>query len=306
MKRLFFLLLAFVMVVPFLLSSESVMAAEKKPEAEKKPSIKYESSGRHKPPAKHTPLSDEPLTRAERIELEKEKKRKAWEEKKRTLPPINMKYVRGGCFNMGDWTGTGDDDEVPVHEVCLSDYYIAEAEVTNELWEHVMGWSHSEGLDPKMPIVGVSWAWANVFIGVLNRLTDGFYRFPTEAEWEYAARERGKNIRWSGTDNDESIEDYGWFYYNSDGKLHYGKEKKPNALGLYDMTGNAWEWVEDNFDFDYYKVSDKNDPYGPDFSSWRTIRGGSFMSDPNKLRTTYRYAQEPNLRSPVTGFRLAE
>jgi len=254
----------------------------------------------------HKPLSDKPLTRAERKKLAEEKKKKEREERRKNMPPIKMVYVEGGCFEMGDFTGQGDEDERPQHKVCLSDYYIGEAEVTNGLWEAVMGFPFKPDLDPKMPLTNINWTWANRFIEELNKLVDGFYRLPTEAEWEYAARERGKNIRWAGTNNIDDLEDYGWFAYNSEGKVHYGKEKKPNALGIYDMSGNVWEWVEDNFDFDYYKNSPEEDPFGPDFSEWRTIRGGYVIDPPGKLRTTYRHAKESNLFTPTVGFRLAE
>jgi len=256
--------------------------------------------------AEHKPVSEKPLTPAQRRKLEEEKKKKELEERRKNMPPIKMVYVEGGCYDMGDFSGTGDEDERPVHKVCVSDFYIGEAEVTNGLWEAVMGYPFKPNLDPKMPLTNITWYWANRFIEALNKLVDGFYRLPTEAEWEYAARERGKNIRWAGTDNEDDIEDYGWFSYNSAGKPHYGKQKRPNALGIYDMTGNVWEWVEDNFDFEYYKKSPKDDPFGPDFSEWRTMRGGSYVDGPHKVRTTYRYAKESNLFAPNVGFRLAE
>ncbi len=306
MKRLLFLLFAIVILSSLLSARGSAVYAKESSAVDKTPAVEKQPVKGQKLIDKHTPLSDHPLTREEREKLKKEEKKKVIAERRKDLPPIKMVYVKGGCFDMGDFTGKGDDDEVPVHEVCLSDYYIGEVEVTNDLWEHVMGFPFDEKLDPKMPLRNITMGWVNNFIKNLNILTDGFYRLPTEAEWEYAARERGKNIRWSGTNNDENIGDYAWFLYNSDSKIHHVGTKKPNALGIYDMTGNVWEWVEDNFDFDYYKNSEKEDPYGPDFSVWRSIRGGSVFEEPYKLRNTYRYGQEPNLRSYVTGFRLAE
>ncbi len=297
MKRLFFLLFALVILSPFLFSSNYALAADAKPAESAKP-VKKDAEGK--------PDLERPMTRAERIKFNEEKKKKEIEERRKNMPPIKMVYVEGGCFDMGDFTGSGDEDERPVHKVCLSDYYIGEVEVTNGLWKSVMGFNFMEGADPKMPLTNISWNWVNRFIENLNNLVDGFYRLPTEAEWEYAARERGKNIRWSGTDNEDDIADYGWFAYNSDGKVHQGRQKRPNSLGIYDMTGNVWEWVEDNFDFDYYKNSVQEDPYGPDFSDWRTIRGGSVYDEAHKLRTTYRHGKETNLRSPLIGFRLAE
>jgi len=306
MKRLSFLSFAFVILVSLLVITSPSVAADKNPTVEKPLPTGEKPSAKKTLLDKHKPLSDHPLTREERAKMKEDEKKKILADRKKNMPPIKMVYVKGGCFDMGDFTAKGDDDEVPVHEVCLSDYYIGEVEVTNDLWEHVMGFPFDEDLDPKMPLRNITMGWVNNFIKNLNILTDGFYRLPSEAEWEYAARERGKNIRWSGTNNDENIGDYGWFLYNSDSKVHHVREKRPNALGIYDMTGNVWEWVEDNFDFDYYKTSEKEDPYGPDFSVWRSIRGGSVFEEPYKLRTTYRYGQEPNLRSYVTGFRLAE
>jgi len=306
MKRFCSLLLAIVLISPLLFSSGYAAAAEAK--GEKTDNKAADTKAEKIAPEGHggDKLPDKPLTRDERIKLNKEKEKKIIAERKKNMPPIKMVYVEGGCFKMGDFTGEGDEDERPVHEVCLSDYYIGEVEVTNSLWEHVIGFPFSEGVDPKMPLTGINWNWADRFIENLNKLVDGFYRLPTEAEWEYAARERGKNIRWSGTDNEEDLKDYAWFSYNARGKMHYGRQKKPNALGIYDMTGNAREWVEDNFDFEYYSNSEKEDPYGPDFSNWRTIRGGSVYEGPYKLRNTYRHAKEGNLVSPVIGFRLAE
>jgi len=310
MKRLFFPLFVVFLLLAFCFSTNSSYAAtgweKMKQRAISKPKAEKKTEDKKAEKTGDSPADARPMTRAERIEFNKEKKRKEIEDRRKNMPPIKMVFVEGGCFDMGDFTNSGDDDERPVHKVCLSDYYIGETEVNNGLWQSVMGFPYKEKLDPKLPLTNISWAWATTFIEKLNELVDGFYRLPTEAEWEYAARERGKNIRWSGTDRDEDIQDFAWFAYNSEGKLHYSKQKKPNALGIYDMTGNAAEWVEDNFDFEYYKNSPEEDPYGPEFSSWRTIRGGSIFDESQKLRTTYRHAKEGTLLSPVIGFRLAE
>lgn len=225
-------------------------------------------------------------------------------EAQKPLPPINMILIKGGCFEMGDFTGNGDEDERPAHEVCVADFTISETEVTYELFEAVTGIDTKK--DPKLPVTRINWYEINEFLKKLNKLTKGFYRIPTEAEWEYAAREGGKKIRWPGIDNEAELGNYAWFSDNSDETLKQVKLKKPNALGLYDMGGNVWEWVEDNFDFDYYQTSPKKDPYGPDFSYFRSIRGGSFVEEPGKLRTTYRYGLEPAKRLGNVGFRLAE
>lgn len=222
------------------------------------------------------------------------------------LPPIKMVYVRGGCYEMGDFAGIGDEDERPTHEVCVEDFYLAETEVTQELFEMVEGFNPSIVKDPKMPVTNVSWQRVAHFIRTLNEITDGFYRLPTEAEWEYAAREGGKEIKWSGTDNEGELGDYAWFVDNSDKTIHHVATKKPNALGLYDMSGNVWEWVEDYFDFEYYELSPVDNPFGPDMSLWRVVRGGSFVDDPYNLRTTFRYGYIPTLLTGHIGFRLSE
>ncbi len=224
------------------------------------------------------------------------------------LPVIKMVSIPGGCFQMGDSTGLGDDDERPLHEVCLEDYYIGETEVTQELWGIVLGDNPvpKGGRSPQRPVTKISWQMANRFIHQLNVITERFYRLPTEAEWEYAAREGGRDMIWSGTNDESKLGRYAWFIDNSEERFHDVKTKRPNALGVYDMSGNALEWVEDRFDFDYYQTSPVNDPYGPDFSMWMSVRGGSVLSGAHRVRTTSRYALEGVLRDVRIGFRLAE
>lgn len=231
--------------------------------------------------------------------------------KKEDLPPINMIRVTGGCFDMGDWTGNGDEDELPVHEVCIDDYFIGETEVTQELFETVMGGLPSSRSnptmkkDPQAPVNYVTFSMVQDFIKELNKITGGYYRLPTEAEWEYAAREGGKQMLWAGTNNEGELGGYAVFSDNSE-TINQVKSKKPNGLGIYGMTGNVLEWTEDFFDFDYYKESPKVNPYGAEQSVFKAVRGGSFADPPYKLRTTYRYALENNKRLVYLGFRLAE
>ena len=266
-----------------------------------------------------SPAAAERKVRAEKIQKEIEAEGSAAEkaarlqeaetvEKLKKLPSIKMVSVKGGCFQMGDFKGIGDDDERPVHKVCISDYYISETEVTQELWEVVVGVNpmpkHARG--PKKPVTNISWTWANRFIAELNRITGRFYRLPTEAEWEYAAREGGKDMEWSGTDDESRIDRYAWFEDNAEGRFHTVKTKRPNAFGIYDMTGNAWEWVDDKFGFEYYQTSPVNDPYGMEDSIWRSIRGGSSVNGVYQSRTTFRYASEAVLPKIMVGFRLAE
>ncbi|MBI2411668.1 MAG: SUMF1/EgtB/PvdO family nonheme iron enzyme [Deltaproteobacteria bacterium] len=248
------------------------------------------------------------------LQIEEEMKKESAKKPitKKDLPPINMVYVKGGCYDMGDFEGNGDEDERPVHEVCVNDFYIADTEVTQELFEKVMGfipaWRYNPTMprNPKDPVTYVNWFLANQFIQKLNTITKGYYRLPTEAEWEYAARSGGKKERWPGFNNEAEVGSYSWFADNSEFKLQNVKTRKPNGLGLYDMSGSIWEWVEDNFDFDYYQLSPKKDPYGAEFSLYKGVRGGSIADGPFKLRTTYRYALEPSRRLMTVGLRLAE
>ena len=260
------------------------------------------------------PMEDDDLGIEEKMKEEaggKGKKKVKREVKKEELPPINMIRVKGGCFDMGDWTGNGDEDELPVHEVCIDDYYIGETEVTQELFEAVMGglpsnrWNPTMNKDPQGPVNYVSFAMVQDFIKELNKISGGYYRLPTEAEWEYAAREGGKDIVWPGTNNEGELGSYAVFNDNSE-MFGQVKSKKPNGLGLYGMAGNLLEWTEDFFDFDYYQESPKVNPYGPEHSTFKVVRGGSFLDPSHKLRTTYRYALESNKRLIYLGFRLAE
>lgn len=254
-------------------------------------------------------MKDDDLGIDDHLQLEKPAEKVVTKED--VEPLIEMVYIKGGCFEMGDFVGDGDEDERPVHEVCLDDYYLADTEVTQELFELVMGYSPIKKynrlmtVDPKAPVVYVSFSVVQDFLKKLNDLVGGYYRLPTEAEWEYAARERGKKMVWSGTNNEAEIGDYALFSDNSD-KLGPVKSGKPNSLGLYGMSGNAAEWTEDYFDFDFYQASPRQNPYGPEHGIWRVARGGSYVDAPYKLRTTYRYGLEHSSRLINLGLRLAE
>lgn len=229
---------------------------------------------------------------------------------RKKLPPVKMVFVKGGCFEMGDATGDGDEDERPAHEVCVGNYYIGETAVTIGLFQAVMDITPppdgAKKINTNIPMAFVSYVDCLKFIKALNDVTKGFYRLPTEAEWEYAARSRGKRELWAGTNNEAELGDYAWFSDNSNNEVHPVMQKKPNGLGLYDMAGNVWQWTEDNFDFDFYKRSPKKDPFNDKFSTWRTIRGGSAFDNSFKIRATYRSALEPARVLGNVGFRLAE
>lgn len=220
---------------------------------------------------------------------------------------IKMVFIQGGCFMMGDTFGDGHKDERPAHEVCVDDFYISETEMTQKQLEQLMGFNTSRWTTgPEYPAEYINWSDANYFMKKLNEKTGRFFRFPSEAEWEYAARERGKKMRWAGTDNESEVGDYAWFDDNAGGQIQPVKTKKPNALGLYDMNGNVWEWVYDYYDMNYYQRRAKDNPEGPEFAIWRGLRGGSYGDPADKLRNASRYGRVPHIRRADVGIRLAE
>ncbi len=220
---------------------------------------------------------------------------------------MQLVFVKGGCFRMGDTFGDGKEDEKPVHEVCLDDYYIGKYPVTQEQWQKVMGGnpSSSSQCGRNCPVDGVSWNDVQKFIKKLNQQSGKNYRMPTEAEWEYAARSGGKNEKWAGTNSESGLGDYAWFNMNSDNQLHPVGRKKPNSLGIYDMNGNIWEWCQDWYDTYYYKESPKNNPQGPASGTARVVRGGSWVNLAWGLRSSFRYRDLPESRTDIVlGFRL--
>lgn len=219
-------------------------------------------------------------------------------------PQIEMVRVKGGCFQMGDMFEEGDNDEKPVHEVCVKDFSIGKYEVTQEQWVAVMGSNPSKNQGDRLPVERVSWDDAQQFIAKLNTMTGKRYRLPTEAEWEYAARCRGRRENWAGTSVESELGDYAWYDKNSDKKTHVVGTKKPNALGIYDMSGNVWEWVQDWYDPVYYEERPRGNPQGPSTGSKRVSRSGSFDFDPENDRASFRGKSTPDSRLDDQGFRL--
>ncbi|MFY9270865.1 MAG: formylglycine-generating enzyme family protein [Candidatus Manganitrophaceae bacterium] len=200
-----------------------------------------------------------------------------------------MLLIKGGCFEMGDTSGGGGGDERPVHAVCVGDFFLGIAEVTQAQWQSVMGTNPSNFKGPDRPVENVSWLDVQEFIQKLNERAGGAYRLPTEAEWEYAARSRGQNQKYAGTNQDTELEQFAWFKANSGDSTHPVMQKRPNGLGLYDMTGNVWEWVQDWYDGGYYKNSPKENPKGPASGEDRVLRGGSWDDNPGYLRAASRH-----------------
>ena len=222
------------------------------------------------------------------------------------LPEIEMVFVKGGCFQMGDTFRDGGEDERPVHEICVEDFYIGKYEVTQAQWKAVMGDNPSGFKDcgDDCPIENVSWDDVKGFIEKLRDKTGKRYRLPTEAEWEYAARSGGMGAKWSGTNDVNKLTEYAWYADNAATKTHPVGQKKPNSLGIYDMSGNVSEWVMDRYDEKYYKQSPKENPRGPASGGYRVLRGGIFYDIARHTRTTSRDEYPQTYRISCVGFRL--
>lgn len=207
-----------------------------------------------------------------------------------------MIAVEGGTFTMGatsEQTGA-NPDERPTHSVTLSDYYIGETEVTQELWTAVMGSNPSEFTgNMQRPVECVSWDDCQTFIAKLNELTGETFRLPTEAQWEYAARggNKSKGYIYSGSN---TIDDVAWCASNSSSTTHPVKTKAPNELGIYDMSGNVWEWCSDWY-YGSYSSAAQTDPAGPSKGWARVSRGCCWCYDAAYCRVASRgYAPPSN------------
>lgn len=216
-----------------------------------------------------------------------------------------MTLIKGGCFEMGDTGGGGGANERPVHAVCVGDFFLGITEVTQAQWQSVLGNNPSYFKGPDRPVEKVSWLDVQEFIQELNQRTGGAYRLPTEAEWEYAARSGGQDQKYAGTNQDAELEQFAWFDSNSGNSTHPVMQKRPNGLGLYDMTGNVYEWVQDWYDEGYYKNSRRENPVGPASGEFRVRRSGSWSNDPWNLRAANRDWNLPAHRDIGVGFRLA-
>jgi formylglycine-generating enzyme required for sulfatase activity len=225
-------------------------------------------------------------------------------------PITGMEFIRvkSGCFNMGCNVNFDncDKDELPMHRVCITkSFYIGKTEVTQSQWVAVMGSNPSNFKGRDNPVDNVSWDDAQNFCSSLNKKAAGNrYRLPTEAEWEYACRSGGKDQKYCGGNNYKSL---GWFG-DAGKKTHPVGKKKPNGLGLYDMSGNVEEWVQDVFEYGSYGSSPVQNPKGPPSTpdSSRVKRGGSwdFSGIGGAVRSTYRGFNNANNSYGGTGVRL--
>jgi formylglycine-generating enzyme required for sulfatase activity len=222
-----------------------------------------------------------------------------------TIYEINssMIPIKGGTFQMG--RNDGETDEKPVHTVTVSDFSIGKTEVTQAQWVAIMGSNPSYFKGDNLPVEQVSWDDVQVFIGKLNAKTSKTYRLQTEAEWEYAAG-GGENNRteYAGTDIESNLDNYAWNANNSNDTTHPVGTKQPNQLGLYDMSGNVWEWCSDWYGSDYYAKSLQINPKGASGGSERVYRGGGWNLEATNCRVAYRYGNSPGGRDFCLGFRL--
>jgi len=212
---------------------------------------------------------------------------------------FTMVAVQGGTFTMGATSEQGSDaydHEKPAHQVTVSSFSIGETEVTQELWEAVMGSNPSGFKGANRPVEQVSWDDCQEFIRKLNAKTGKDFRLPTEAEWEFAARggNLSKEYKYSGSDN---LDDVAWSGENSGSTTHNVGTKRANELGLYDMSGNVWEWCQDNG----YNYDGSATQYG----SLRVLRGGGGDYVARFCRVSYRNGQSADYRCNSLGLRLA-
>ena len=229
---------------------------------------------------------------------------------------FTMIAVKGGTFTMGATSEQGsfvESDEKPTHQVTLSDYYIGETEVTQELWQAVMGTTIQEqakkgshdtslyGVGNSYPMYYINWDDCQTFVTRLNQLTDKNFRLPTEAEWEYATRggQKSKGYKYAGSN---ALSDVAWYRDNSSSKTHPVKQEQANELGLYDMTGNVCEWCQDWYGS--YSSNAQTNPTGLSSGSSRVARGGSWYDYASDCRVANRNYYSPGFRDYGLGFRV--
>lgn len=219
-----------------------------------------------------------------------------------TEPVTGMKFVRvpKGCYMMG--SNAGESHEKPVHKVCLDGFWMGRYEVTQGQWKKIMGQNPSfnkKGGD--YPVEKVSWNDAKVFIKKMNRQSGNQFQLPSEAQWEYAARSGGRDQTYAGGENRDKL---AWHGGNSGRRTHPVGTKAPNGLGIYDMSGNVWEWCEDVYIGNAYSNHEKKNPLVTSGGSDRVDRGGSWNSNPLYCRAAVRYRVGPGSTYSDLGFRL--
>ncbi len=246
-----------------------------------------------------------------------------------------MVAIKGGNFVMG-----AIDMGYIEHQVEITDFYIAKYQITNlqfakfineygsdktnaqsEYSNQIMIYNHEWGLTQKgtkweahkgnenLPVIYVTWYGAYEYCKWLSEKTSEKYQLPTEAQWEYAALSRTNHWstqKWAGTNDEKILREYAWYTLNADGKTHEVGTRKPNILGIHDMSGNVWEWCRDWYDANYYTKSNRTDPVNTVISANRTLRGGSWILDAHLCRIAYRLNYTPNFYSNFIGFRVCK
>ncbi len=221
---------------------------------------------------------------------------------------LEMVVVPAGTFTMGctfEQTDHCAFDEKPAHQVALKSFAIAKYEVTQKLWKEIMGTNPSRIVGDDLPVQNVSWDEVQIFILWLNQKTSKNYRLPTEAEWERAARlgdwqDGGRTLLYSGGND---LAPVGWYYDNSGGKPHTVGTRQPNATGVYDMSGNVWEWCSDLYGL--YSEKAQQNPTGSTDGIARVVRGGGADSQSAQCRVSARKSLYQGGSDDFTGFRLA-
>jgi len=254
--------------------------------------------------AEHKRQEELERQRRERERLEAERKRPYTE----TLPSgiqLEMIAIPAGSFMMG---GTDNDDEKPPHQVKLNVFHIGKYPVTQEQYQAVMGNNPSHfKKGGKYPVEQVSWDDAQAFCQKLSKMTGKTYRLPSEAQWEYACR-AGTQTRYYFGDNENQLKEYAWYDANSNSQTQLVGQKKPNKWGLYDMLGNVWEWCEDDWHSNYNGAPTDGrawiDNDNRSQSSYRIIRGGSWLEGSRGCSCFWRNSSFPARRNSFIGFRL--
>lgn len=230
---------------------------------------------------------------------------------------FEMVFVEGGSFEMG--SNEGEKGEKPVHQVSLNSFLIGKYEVTQELWVAVMEVNPSKFKGKNLPVENVSWKEAQKFIKKLNRMTAKKYRLPIEAEWEYAAKggQKSQNYTYAGTNTEDKLYQYANFCdtnctydwidkSQNDGYQHTAAVGSflPNDLGIYDMSGNVWEWCQDNWHEDYQNAPSTGIAWKAKSNSARVHRGGGWYDEAKGCRLSHRGLNYSKNSSFILGFRL--
>ena len=212
--------------------------------------------------------------------------------------PYMMSYVDGGQYTRVNTNAKKNQNSE--HTVMLGSYLIDKTEVTQREYRHIMGKYASDYTGcMECPVENVSWFDAMDYAKKIGK------RLPTEAEWEYAARGGSYRKNFKAYSGSNKIDEVAWFLANTDSKQPVAK-KRPNELGLYDMSGNVWEWCADWYHDDYFQIANKSNPQGPDYGTEKVVRGGSWFSNDVFCNVTRRYKLKPDYRDTNFGFRCVK